>query len=342
MSGPTRYGRIGDVRGFYAQLGIPLPTRASTEAPVRCFADPAAHRREDRAPSCSISLLSGAFNCHACGARGGAYDAAISLGLSPRQAIDLMIDRGLTERRQGQYRNQPAMRYAPRTLPRSTAASEIRLDVSDRQLVEWCNALLGDAGRISQLRWRRGWAPKVLREHVIGWDGTRITIPVRQSGELAAVLRYSPPGRRRGPKMVAVPGSRQALFPDPAQIDAATLWLVEGHPDALSAGSAGLPAVAVPGARSWRPEWAELLVGRDVSICLDCDDEGRAAARRIADDLVGLARRTRIVDLAPGRNDGYDITDALLAVDLDGSSLTEARPLGNHAVQTLRGENTPR
>ena len=88
-----------DIRGYYQQLGIQLPERARLEAPVRCFADPAAHRREDRDPSCSVNVVNGAWQCHGCGARGGAYDAAIAKGHTPRSAIDLMIAHGLIERR---------------------------------------------------------------------------------------------------------------------------------------------------------------------------------------------------------------------------------------------------
>ena len=82
---------VGEVRAFYEALGIELPGWARTEAPVRCFADPEAHKREDRDASCSVNLHSGAFNCHGCGARGGAYDAALARGRSPREAIDLMV-----------------------------------------------------------------------------------------------------------------------------------------------------------------------------------------------------------------------------------------------------------
>ena len=59
-----------DYRAFYQQLGIPLPDIPRTNVSVRCFADPAAHHREDRDPSCSVNTLNGAWNCHACGAHG--------------------------------------------------------------------------------------------------------------------------------------------------------------------------------------------------------------------------------------------------------------------------------
>ena len=70
MATLTRPG--ADIRGYYKRLGIQLPERPCFEASVRCFANPGAHRREDRHPSCSVNLVSGAWKCHACGADGGA------------------------------------------------------------------------------------------------------------------------------------------------------------------------------------------------------------------------------------------------------------------------------
>jgi hypothetical protein len=35
----------GDVRGFYARLGVEIPDWAAVEAAVSCFADPEAHKR---------------------------------------------------------------------------------------------------------------------------------------------------------------------------------------------------------------------------------------------------------------------------------------------------------
>ena len=86
-----------DIRGYYQALGIQLPAWARTEASVPCFADPDAHRRGDRTPSSSVNLEHGAWHCHACGAAGGAFDAAEKRGYSPREAIDLMVAYRLTE-----------------------------------------------------------------------------------------------------------------------------------------------------------------------------------------------------------------------------------------------------
>jgi hypothetical protein len=86
-----------NVHAFYAALGVELPVWFRREAPVRCFAAPEAHNRGDRNPSCSVSLASGAWNCHGCGARGGAYDAALALGHTPRSAMGLLIAHNLAE-----------------------------------------------------------------------------------------------------------------------------------------------------------------------------------------------------------------------------------------------------
>jgi DNA primase len=76
----------------------------------------------------------------------------------------------------------------------------------------------------------------------------------------------------------------------------------------IAARSCGWPAVAVPGDHAWRPAWAELLRGRLVTVVMDCDDAGRNAAERIAADLAPVSA-VRIVDLAPNRDDGFDLTD---------------------------------
>src|SRR5215211_815014 len=79
-----------DVHGFYADLGIQLPQRNGLEAPVRCFANPTAHRNGDRHPSASVNLTSGVFHCHTCGAAGGAYDAALVRGRGTAEAMQLL------------------------------------------------------------------------------------------------------------------------------------------------------------------------------------------------------------------------------------------------------------
>ena len=89
------------------------------------------------------------------------------------------------------------------------------------------------------------------------------------------------------------------------------MLVVEGPPDMISARSRGLPAVAVPGDHAWEAEWAGMLAGRHVSVVMDCDRAGRDAAQRIAGDVHAAGAVARVIDIAPGREDGYDLTDWL-------------------------------
>lgn len=117
--------------------------------------------------------------------------------------------------------------------------------------------------------------------------------------------------------MLAARGSRRSLLPHPAAEASEQVLLVEGEPDMIAARSQGLPAIAVPGVDGWRAEWVQLFVGREVTIITDADRQGRKLASAIASDLAGTAEAT-VLDLAPERNDGYDLTDWLLEADRVG------------------------
>jgi hypothetical protein len=297
-----------DIRGYYAALGIPLPGWAPIEASVRCFADPDAHRRGDRDPSCSVNLAHGAWHCHA----GGAFDAATARGYSDLGAIDLMVAYRLTEHRP--YR-RPSANAGPRSgsisaRPAKPPRTLLRPTTDD--IDHWQAALASDADLIARLARDRGWLYAAMLELELGVDRGRITIPVRDDERrLIGMLRYQPWPQPREPKMLATAGSRRALLPHPAAEPSTHVLLVEGEPDMIGARSRGLPAIAVPGVDGWRRAWAQLFAGRDVTVIMDCDEQGRAAAAAIESDLSQLGV-VRVLDLAPDRNDGYDLTDWLL------------------------------
>jgi len=306
-----------DIRGYYHALGIALPGWASSEASVRCFADPDAHRRSDRDPSCSVNLDHGAWHCHGCGARGGAFDAATAHGYSDRAAIDLMVAYGLTEYRayRRDRRDRPIARQF--AAPRRVQRWQPTLAVGEPDVASWQAALWRDTDRIEQLAETRGWHAKAIRELGLGLARGRITIPIRdRDGGLQAVLRYRPNARGAGPKMIALPGSRLGLIPHPARERSRQIVLTEGPPDMIAGRSIGMPAIAVPGDHAWQSAWARWFLGREVTILVHSDRQGRAAGARAAGDLERVAQNVTVVDLAPEREDGYDLTDWLL----DGES----------------------
>ncbi len=301
-----------DVRAFYTTLGIELPGWPKLEASIRCFAQPDAHNDNDRSPSCSVNLASGAWNCHGCGAHGGAYDAALAVGLTPRDAIDLLIANGLAQRRGDTAkvsRRTPTV-GAVKTVPATANRSRLAIDAAGVQ--SWAEKLDADRRAIRRLILERAWAPRIIRALQIGFDGARITIPIRNArGHLRGILRYDPFGRHE-PKMRAIPGTRLGLIPHPATDPSNHIILVEGPPDMIAARSAGLPAIAIPGTSAWRPGWAQLLATRHVTVVMDCDAPGRRAANEIAESFDKTVEGIDVVDLWPDRDDGYDLTDRIL------------------------------
>jgi hypothetical protein len=297
-----------DIRGYYDALGISIPAWATGNASVSCFAKPDAHHRGDCDPSCSINLEHGAWKCHGCGAAGGAYDAATARGYSARAAIDLMVRHGIVDRH-AKPRNVRAAAGRPparRTHPAEHRAHRPRFAVTEHDVRHWQAALTEQTQLIE-----RGWLYSTMLELGLGYDGGRITIPVRDhDSRLVGLLRYRPWARLGQPKMLAAPGSRRALLPHPAAEPSKEILLVEGEPDMIAARSRNIPAIAIPGADTWRPEWASPFAGRDVTIVMDCDPEGRRAAERVAENLHGLAD-ARVFDIAPNRRDGYDLTNLL-------------------------------
>jgi Toprim-like len=303
----------GDVRGYYAALGVWLPDWAQTNATVRCFADPDAHAHGDRNPSCSVSLEHGAWRCWACGASGGAYDAAVAQGHTPASAMELLISHGLADPRASQGSRSHQTRRPASEQIRMHEPPARPLAATDSEVKAWHDALFSEEGT----RWRellsrqRLWSPAAMRELEVGHDRWRFTIPIRgESGQLTGVLRYRPASRTH--KMLAIPGTRLALIPHPAREGSRRVLLVEGPPDMLAARSRGWPAIAVPGDHAWQSRWGRLFDGRAVTVAMDSDAAGRAAARRIEEDLKAHAASVRVVDLAPDRDDGYDLTNWLL------------------------------
>ena len=134
-------------------------------------------------------------------------------------------------------------------------------------------------------------------------------------------VRYLPDPPNGTPKSLAAAGGERDLWPDPASVTGETLFVVEGEPDAVTGASLDIPTVGVPGTGKWDPAWAPRLAhGRSrVVVVADADDSGRKAAERTAKAIAGHCSDVRVLDLAPERSDGYDLSDfAADAQDEDG------------------------
>lgn len=75
--------------------------------------------------------------------------------------------------------------------------------------------------------------------------------------------------------------------------------ITEGELDAIASTLAGVPAVAVPGARSWKAHYREAFIGYEsVHILADGDDAGSGMAEEIAKALPNV----RVHRMPPGED----------------------------------------
>jgi len=162
--------------------------------------------------------------------------------------------------------------------------------------------------------WRGiGW--QVRRRYMIGWDGAHqnYCLPVFASkGGPVINVRSCP---LRG-KLHGLRGRGVQVYPYPPPGGRWAL-VCEGEWDCLRARQAGLPAyTSTGGAATWKPEWSVHFRGMPVVVCMDSDLPGRAGAQRVAAALEAYAQ-VSVLDLAPGRNDGYDLSDFLSNSSVD-------------------------
>jgi DNA primase len=83
-----------------------------------------------------------------------------------------------------------------------------------------------------------------------------------------------------------------------------TVYLCEGAIDTLTLLGHGFSAVGIPGANSFKPEWAEMFKNKKVILCLDNDAAGKAAEERISALLRKAGLEIRSFGLLP---EGEDI-----------------------------------
>lgn len=111
---------------------------------------------------------------------------------------------------------------------------------------------------------------------------------------------------------------RRVLYRLPAVREAAedgrAVVVVEGEKDVDVLERIGFVATSAPmGAGKWTDDFSSQMSGVPVAIVVgDCDAPGRAHARDVAASLEQHRVKTRVVDLDPARDDGYDVSDFVL------------------------------
>ena len=167
-----------------------------------------------------------------------------------------------------------------------------------------------------------------------GWrTNTLRSLGARANGDGRVDLggvRYLPGAGAEESKTLAAKGSKRDLWPAPESITGEVLYVVEGEPDAVTAAEIGLLAVGVPGVKGWKPDYAARIAhGRTrVVVIADSDAPGRDAANAWAAAIGEHCQDVRVLDLAPGRTDGYDLGD-FCARDATDDDRVAARRVSN-------------
>jgi hypothetical protein len=270
---------------FYQTLGIGLPGN-SAEVKVRCFANPDAHAHGDRNASCSVNRERGAYLCHACGAKGGPYDAAIAIGKPKSEAMGLLREHGLAKARGGGVlypsRNGAQAPKQGLTLDEYAAAKGIPAD--------WCLGVGLDTVRR------------------LGAHAVRIPYTDPAGHEVAVQYRLALGKAAGGPdeRFRWAKGDKSCLYGlwglDAAQ-KAGRVLLVEGASDTQTLLYQGYPALGLPGASNWRDERdAGHLAGIGVIFVVVEPDAGGAATLKWVSNST-IRDRVRLVFMPPETKD---------------------------------------
>lgn len=243
-----------------------------------------------RSASASFNPAKGQFMCFS---RCGGYAIAT--------VWRMVQDGDVPERKvEGEVREIGTAR-SRRSAPEKALPSEHKLD-------EWHERLLAKRSLVAEMQEKRGLREDTLKQHLIGWNGERYTIPIWDAdNNLVNVRRYKLGAVHD--KMLNWPGHGDARLYLPEALDDSKVLLCEGEMDALLATQYGFPALSVTaGAGTWDPLWTPWFFGKSVYIIYDVDEAGEKGARKVASALRGVASSVRVVKL-PLTKKGSDLTD---------------------------------
>ena len=232
---------------------------------------------EDSNPSVGLNTENKLWKCHSCGAKG---DFITFL------AHALKVERGTIV-------VDLAKRY--------DCLEDVK--AINPSTVEKFHTEIWKAGPLLKELRDRGITDDMIRYARLGFHNGRITIPVYDAqGRIVNIRRYLP-GAPTREKMQNTKGYGAARL---YQIDQLKkydqVWLCGGEMKALAVGGLlrdkGIGAFCVAaGEGAWNVLWNDLLKGKNVYICMDVDNAGRAAARNIAQQIYDSCENVKIIRL---------------------------------------------
>jgi len=245
---------------------------------------------DDSTPSCDINIEKGLFNCHVCKAKGGAakffarhFETSIAV---------------IWEDWKERYNLED-------------------IKTIDPSAVEgWFDAIKS-AGPLLQELYNRGITDEMIRKYRLGFNGHRITIPIRNESDLVVNIRAYLPGAPGSKKMQNKRGHGQArLFPI-SQLSYDTVIICGGELKAIATAERmnekyGIGAISTTsGEGNWEDSFTPKFENKKVLVCLDVDKTGQKSAESLCARLKRTVKSIHKLDL-PLSIDSYphgDIND---------------------------------
>jgi hypothetical protein len=301
-----------DALTFFARLGIDLHRLNDREYQYKCpFHD-------DQQASANVNIVDKTWFCHA-EVRG---DSLIGFLMEHNNLRFKEAAALLEQWFGGANAGHSAPAATPVPKPRASRLSEDKV-------AKWHEAALRNDDLMRWFHEHRGFTDETIVRWQLGWDGERVTIPVRDSaGDLVNVRRYKRDALAGEKMLPLVSGSDAAtrLFPV-AALAADELVFVEGEWDAMLLWQNGFSAITVTaGAGIFKPEWIPLFEHKKIAFIPDNDAPGQRGASRIA-QMLSTTAEVSIVNV-PGLPEKGDTTDFFVG----GRSADELRVLISEAT----------
>jgi len=282
-------------RGFFERyLGeLPFPN-GNGDVEVLCV-----FHQEDT-PSLVINLEHGGFNCFGCNTKGDAYAFAIEVldidFRSAKKMVDIVVSNEEGNGSLNQY-HFPGL-------------------IQESLVFQWHQALMNSTDLMDYLQGgKRGLNKETIQLFRLGWDGQRITIPIRNRyGQVVNVRRYD---RHEADPSKKFLNYKQGygtvrLFPR-HMLQYPELVIAEGEWDAMLSIQMGIPTITqTGGAGTWKREWNEYFKDKVIAVTYDVDDAGRIGSQNVAGNLTSVAKAVHVVQLPLAEPPGADLTNYFL------------------------------
>ena len=296
-----------DVAAFYAGQGVELGALVGpNERRIRC------PFHEDKSPSANVNTVTGLWVCHTCDKGGSPIDFLMDKGLDFKAALaEVGRMAGLEAPSRNGHRTNGAAGVPSPAAPLTTVTKG---KLTEANVKAWADAALRNPDLMRWFHEKRGFTDETVALWQLGWDGSRVTIPVRdEAGQLVNVRRYLRDATGEQGKMLSLmagggPNITTRLFPgDPLPDD---VLLVEGEWDAMLARQHGFPGTftVTSGAGVWNPTLTALFTGRKVTVAYDNDEAGMKGTVKVARILSSAGVAVTVVRI-PNLPPKGDVTD---------------------------------